>query len=44
MGKYVKHPDVEVDWSQYSQHGLEQMEKRGLTKEMVEIIKKLFGD
>ena len=36
MGQYVEHPDVEVDWSQYFQHGLEQMEKRGLTKEMVD--------
>ena len=36
MGKYVKHPNIKVDWSQYHQHGLEQMKKRGLTREMVD--------
>lgn len=36
MGQYVENPNVQVDWSQYAQHGAERMQQRGLTQEMVE--------
>lgn len=35
MGKYVEHPNIEVDWSKFAEHGLERMEQRGVTKDMV---------
>ena len=35
MGKYVEHPNIEVDWSKFAEHGLERMEQRGVTQDMV---------
>ena len=35
MGIYVEHPNIEVDWSKFAEHGLERMEQRGVTKDMV---------
>ena len=36
MGTYVEKPNVEVDWSLYSEHGTDQMNSRGITKDMVD--------
>ena len=35
MGIYVEHPDITVDWSKFTEHGLERMNQRGITQEMV---------
>ena len=36
MGKYVKTPNVNFDWSQSTNHGLERMKQRGITSSMIE--------
>ncbi|MFN6738125.1 LysM peptidoglycan-binding domain-containing protein, partial [Enterococcus gallinarum] len=36
MGIYVEHPNIKVDWSKHSVHGLERLEQRGLSKQQVE--------
>lgn len=36
MGIYVEHPNIKVDWSKHSVHGLERLEKRGLSKQQIE--------
>jgi len=38
MGTYVENPNISVDWSKFAEHGLERMEQRGVTKEMVDDI------
>lgn len=38
MGTYVKNPNIKVDWSQYSEHGFERMQQRGMTQGMVDQI------
>ncbi|EJO5347960.1 DUF4258 domain-containing protein [Clostridium botulinum] len=36
LGKLVDNTRISVDWSKYSKHGLERMEQRNVTKQMVE--------
>lgn len=35
MGVYAKKLNIKVNWGEFSEHGFEQMEKRGVTKDMV---------
>ncbi|AUM95041.1 MULTISPECIES: DUF4258 domain-containing protein [Clostridium] len=36
LGKLVDNTRISVDWSKYSKHGLERMEQRNVTRQMVE--------
>ena len=36
LGKLVKHPGTKIDWSKVTTHAVEQMAKRGITRNMVE--------
>ncbi len=38
MGTYVENPEIKVDWTQYAEHGVERMQQRGMTQEMVNSI------
>lgn len=38
MGTYVENPNIKVNWSQYAEHGLERMQQRGMTQEMIDQI------
>ena len=38
MGKYTPNPGINVSWEHYSEHGLERLRQRGMTKETVESI------
>ncbi|MGX7417391.1 hypothetical protein ACWOFR_01165 [Carnobacterium gallinarum] len=40
MGKLISHPNITVDWSLYAEHGLESLNKRGMSEELVESIVK----
>ena len=36
MGTYVEKIDIKIDWTQCTQHGIERMNQRGMTKELVD--------
>ncbi|PYY29086.1 WXG100 family type VII secretion target [Paenibacillus illinoisensis] len=36
MGTYVENPSIQVNWSEFAEHGLARMEKRGVTQDMVD--------
>lgn len=38
MGTYVEKPAIKIDWTQCTQHGIERMNQRGMTKELVDSI------
>ena len=38
MGTYVENPGIVVDWEQYAAHGVERMQQRGMTREIVDRI------
>ncbi|WP_157454446.1 T7SS effector LXG polymorphic toxin [Carnobacterium maltaromaticum] len=40
MGILVKHPNINVDWSLYAEHGIERLNKRGMSQSLVESIVK----
>ena len=35
MGVYVENPGIKVNWSKYAEHGLERMQERGMTMDMI---------
>lgn len=35
MGKYVKNPNIKLDWDSVTQHGMDRMVQRGVSKDMV---------
>ncbi|WP_091012279.1 WXG100 family type VII secretion target [Paenibacillus amylolyticus] len=36
MGTYVENPSIQVNWSEFAEHGFSRMEKRGVTQDMVD--------
>ena len=40
MGTYVENPGIEIDWTQYAEHGAERMKQRGMTREIIDSIVK----
>ena len=36
IGKYIESPNVKLDWSKSTNHGLERMNQRGITSAMIE--------
>lgn len=36
MRTYMEHPNIKMNWSKHSVHGLERLEQRGLSKQQIE--------